>query len=398
MKPRIIPIVLIVGIVAFFAWIGSNLESVERKVPVGFKGEAATNPFYAAIKLSEALDASAAWEHVLTERPTDSVILLSSWNWTLSHDRRRRLESWVNAGGRLVVDDTMIGDLEMFEKWSGVGEQADDEGDEDVEEDGESDDERRERPTPAQRELLGRFFEKDCAAVYEDGSTREFEVCGLAEGRVLTASRPITWALRDGEKIHALRVAVGRGSVTVINGSPFARRDFLLEDHPRLFVAATQLHRGDRLLFLTEEDQGSILRLLWRYGAPVVLLMAGMVVLALWRSSLRFGPMIAPAESARRSLAEQIRGTGQFALRFGGGKSLHAASVRALRDAAIRRLPAFDRMPSEERVNVLSKITGIAAADIGPALNFSGPRSTHELRNSIAVLEAARRRLLQRAK
>jgi hypothetical protein len=389
MKTRIVPIVLLLALIAFCAWIGSNLERVERTVPVGMKGEAATNPFYAAIKLSEALDANAQWDHVLAERPADSVILLSSWNWTLSHARRQRLERWVDAGGRLVVDDTLIGDLDLFEKWSGVGEQHPDE---------ESDDERQERPTPAQRELLGRFFDADCLSLQEDGGARTFEVCGLAEGRSLTASRPTAWALRDGERIHALRVAVGRGSVTVINGAPFARRQFLLQDHPQLFVAATQLQRGDRLLFLTEEDQGSILRLLWRFGAPVVLLMAALVVLALWRASLRFGPMTAPAETARRSLAEQIRGTGQFALRFGGGLSLHAATVRALRDAAIRRFPNFDRMPSEERVSVLAKATGIAATELGPALNFAGPRSTHELRNSIAALEAARRRLLQRTK
>jgi hypothetical protein len=388
MKTRIVPIVLLLALIAFFAWIGSNLERVERRVPVGSKGEAATNPFYAAIKLSEALDASAQWDHLLTERPTDSVILLSSWNWTLSQQRRQRLERWVEAGGRLVVDDTMIGDLDLFEKWSGIGESYDDE----------DSDEARERPDPAQRELLGRFLEPDCQPVYEDGGKRGFEACGLVQGRSLTTSRPIEWALRMGDSIQALRVAVGRGSVTVINGSPFVRREFLREDHPQIFVAATQLQRGDRLLFLTEEDQGSIFRLLWRYGAPVVLLMAGLVVLALWRSSLRFGPMTAPAETARRSLAEQIRGTGQFALRFGGGQSLHAATVRALRDAAIRRFPSFDRMPSEERVSVLAKATGIAAAELGPALNFSGPRSTHELRNSIAALEAARRRLLQRTK
>jgi hypothetical protein len=388
MKTRIVPIVLFVGLIAFFAWIGSNLERVERTVPVGLKGEAATNPFYAAIKLSEALDASAQWEHVLSERPTDSVILLSSWNWTLSRDRRQRLERWVDAGGRLVVDDTIIGDVDLFEKWSGVGESYDDE----------DSDEARKRPDPAQRELMGRFLEPDCQPVYEDGGKRGFEVCGLVEGRSLTTSRPIEWALRAGDSIQALRVAVGRGSVTVINGSLFLRREFLREDHPQIFVAATQMHRGDRLLFLTEEDQGSILRLLWRYGAPVVLLFAGLVVLALWRSSLRFGPMTAPAEAARRSLAEQIRGTGQFALRFGGGQSLHAASVRALRDAAIRRFPNFDRMSSEERIAVLAKATAIAADDLGPALNFAGTRSTHELRNSIAVIEAARRRLLQRTK
>lgn len=396
MKSRIIPLLLIGGFIALFAWIATKLEFVERNIPVGFKGEAARNPFYAAIRLSEELDADASWEHLLGDPPTASVILVSSWNWTLSRPRRERLQRWVENGGRLVVDDTLIGDHEVFEKWTGVSDKFDEEDEQGDEDQPEA--ERPARPSAEERELLGRFFAHECQPLTEDGSSRTFQVCGLQEGRALQSQETPQWALRAGDSIQAIRVAVGRGSVTAINGTPFTRRDFLTGEHARLFVAATQLQRGDQLLFLTEEEQASIVALLWRYGAPVVLLLAALVVLSLWRTTVRFGPMVAPLEVARRSLAEQIRGTGQFALRFGGGQSLHAAAVRALRDTAVRRFPRYDALPSEERVIALAKATGVAVADLSPALNFSGPRSTHELRNSIAVLEAARRRLLQRSK
>jgi hypothetical protein len=190
-----------------------------------------------------------------------------------------------------------------------------------------------------------------------------------------------------------VRVAIGRGSVTVINASPFRYRDFLEGDHPMLLVTATQLHRGDSLLFLTEENHASLLTLVWRYGAPVVLLLVTLVALALWRTSARFGPLKAPPDKARRSLAEQIRGSGQFTLRYGGGRAIHSAMVRALREAAIRRVPSYDRLTSEDRVEILAKLTGVLASELGPALNYSGARSSHELRNVIAVLETARRRL-----
>jgi hypothetical protein len=129
-----------------------------------------------------------------------------------------------------------------------------------------------------------------------------------------------------------------------------------------------------------------------------VLLLAAAVFLALWRSIPRFGPSAAPTTAVRRSLAEQIRGTAQFALRFGGGEALHAATIRALRDAAIRRFPAYDRMSSAERVATLAKASGVGADDIGPALHYSGHRSSHELRNAIAILETVRRRLIMKAK
>jgi hypothetical protein len=192
--------------------------------------------------------------------------------------------------------------------------------------------------------LAGRFLDADCHKLTEENSARKLELCDVDWAHTLTSSRKILWALRDEDGIHAVRAAVGRGSVTVLNASPFRYRDFLLGDHPRLFVAATQLRRGDTLQFLTEEDQASIVSLTWRFGAPAVLLLLAAVALALWRAGPRFGPRIAATETARRSLAEQIRGTGQFALRFGGGEALHAATLRALRDAAIRRVPSYDAM------------------------------------------------------
>lgn len=414
---KIATLVVIIGVVVL---IGSHLRFTETKVPLPLQGDALTNPYYAAIRLTEELHAKAAWERIFSLPAMDSVIVLSNWNWSLSRTRRERIEKWVAGGGRLVVDNSLIGGAEEFEKWAGVttidhedddshgvsgAASADDEESEDVEEDTsapEDDPEQDEKPKPRrkrnERRVFEQFIDDDCTALTEDTTRRSLSVCGIDASRSLASSRKMLWALRRDRDIQALRVAVGRGSVTVLNVSPFRYRDFFQGDHPSLFVTATQLHHGDNLFFFTEEDHASLLSLTWRYGAPVVLLLAALIVLALWRNTSRFGPLEATPEKARRSLAEQIRGTGQFTLRFGGGRALHEALVRALREAALRRLPAYDRMPAEERVAAVSKLTGVLASELGPALNFSGSRSPHELRNAIAVLETARRRLTMRKK
>jgi hypothetical protein len=363
-------------------------------VPTPLRGEAARNPFYAAIRLSEELGIEAEWERVFTAPPGDSVLMLSSWNWTLSRARRERIEDWVEAGGRLVVDNSLVGGFEEFERWSGVTEvEAIEEDEEEEEEDSDRLVEDESEPVPDDS-IVAQFIPKACSALTEDGSKRALEICGIDPSRSLSSSRKLLWALRDGDKIQALRTAVGRGSVTVINATPFRFRNFLDGDHPRLFVTMAQLRHGDAVLFLTEDDRASLLALVWRFGAPVVLLLFAAVGFALWRAGARFGPRIASTESARRSLAEQIRGTGQFALRFGGGESLHAATLRALRDAAVRRFPGYDQMSSEARVAAISKVSGISADELAPAMNFSGARSSHELRDVVTVLESARRNLL----
>ena len=382
---RVVACLVAVGLVA---WLGSQMSFKEIKVPVPLQGEAARNPFYAAIRLSEELGAEATWERVFTQPPDEAVIFLSAWNWTLSKTRRERLEHWVEAGGRLIVDGSMVGGFEEFERWSGIGEADEEIADE---EDGGVEEE---EVVDGDGDFLAQFREQMCTRLVEDVSGRAFSVCGIEHSRSLTSARKLLWALRDDRKIHALRTSVGRGSVTVINAVPFRFRGFLEGDHPTLFVRMVQLCRGDSIVFLSEGDHDSLLRLLWRFGAPALLLLAGFVTLSLWRAGARFGPPIPATTIARRSLAEQIRGTGQFALRFGGGRALHAAALRALRDAAVQRFPNYDQMASETRVAAIAKACGTSADELGPAMNFSGARNSHELYDAIAVLESARRRLL----
>ena len=110
--------------------------------------------------------------------------------------------------------------------------------------------------------------------------------------------------------------------------------------------------------FLSEDDHPSLLALLWIYGSPVVVLALAAIALGLWRNSARFGPLVNEPPTARRSLAEQIRGTGQFALRYGDGESLHAASLRALTEAATRRVPGYARLSPSDQAAALARLTG----------------------------------------
>jgi hypothetical protein len=199
----------------------------------------------------------------------------------------------------------------------------------------------------------------------------------------------------DADGVQALRISIGQGSVTVVNGYPFTHGQLLKGTHASLFVAATQLHSGDHVHFFTDQDHASLLALTWRFGAPVVVLLLGALVLALWRAAPRFGPTMASPESARRSLAEQIRGTGQFLLRVGDGPALHAATVRALLAAATRRISAFSSLSSVERIKRLAHATGFPADALAAALNHTGARRGHELHSAIALLEAARREILR---
>ncbi len=383
MNRRGIIIALLAGapLVLLGSWIGNRTYWEDIKVPMPPKGEALTNPFYAVQRFALALGARASWDRVFVVPPSNAVVVLSGWHWSLSRARRQAIERWVESGGRLVVDDMLIDIEDEFADWSGISR------------DFRNLDEVKERTR--QRE------ENECVSFQEelDGKPSPaqdtFLLCDLAVMiSSLKSEKTASWALHDASGIQAMRVDVGRGTVTVINDAPFRKRRLFDGDHGRLFVAAAQLRRGDEVHFVSEDDYPSLLALVWQHGAAVVVLALSLVALALWRGALRFGPLAPAPQRARRSLAEQIRGTGQFALRHGSGQALHAALVRALDEAAQRRVKSYAGMAADQRISVLAGLTGFDREALAAAIHHPGLRSAHELRRTIALLEAARRQTL----
>ena len=100
--------------------------------------------------------------------------------------------------------------------------------------------------------------------------------------------------------------------------------------------------------------------------------------------------------AARRSLADQIRGSGRFALRHGGGLALHAACVRALDEAARRRISRYALLTRDERSAALARATGFDRDSLAAAIHDPRRRTAGELHRTIALLEAARRQTLMR--
>ncbi len=370
---------IVIVLVGLVFWIAQNTYWEEVPIPQPLQGEAARNPFYTASRLAAELAARPHWQRVLASTPPRNAVLVASeWNWGLFPERRERLQRWVASGGRLVVDRSLIGGPKELQAWAGIERYA---------------------LNPSELKRLQDRFDT-CPTLSAEktpgvaGSARRFRACGLDRRFGLRVSRKTSWMLRDSNStVQALRVPIGLGSITFVNFLPFDNRTLLEGDNAALFVAATRLHRGDTVWFVTEERSASLLWLTWKTGAPVVVLMLALIVAWLWRASTRFGPPLAPTEAARRSLAEQIRGTGQFVLRFGDGQALHAAQTRALRESAERWIPGYSRLSSEQRLEHLAQRVGVPTQSLALALNSAAPRRQAELRQRLAMLEHIRRTL-----
>jgi hypothetical protein len=391
MKPRYLVYVLIVAAVAGLSyWFAKNTYWAEEIEPGTLKGEALRNPFYALQRFSETVGARTEVRRTLdTMPPTDSVIYLSMWHWDLFAERREMLERWVTEGGRLVVDRTLIGDQEELKRWTGIAPESCGCDKDDAKK------AEAQPPAPEPAVDIQRCSNLEVQGVRVFGGGRDqFEVCNVSMFGKLASAKALSWSLKDEDGMQAARVDIGRGSFTRINATPFQNHNLADGDHAALFAALAQLRRGDSVYFLTDDQSESLLGLMWRLGAPVIVLAAALIALALWRGSARFGPLAASPDPARRSLGEQILGTGRFTLRFGEGRALHAAAVRALFEAGSRRIVSFDGLPAPERIAALAKAGRVDPDALTQAINYSGPRRAGELRNTLALLESARRMIL----
>ena len=375
-------VALLAALGVFVYWVATHTYWADQVVPGRPRGEALNDPFYAAERLARALGAHATSERVWKLPPDNAVVVTAYWDWDRSRTQRAQLQHWVESGGRLVAGSTYSSDA--FSAWSGIT-----------------------RPTvKTARGRNNEWTPEGCRREAESGvslwpgtaTPARYEVCGLYGNSYLASTRAPVWQLADAYGVQALRIKIGRGSVSVVNGEPFTYLQTLKGTNPLLFVAAAQLHTGDEVYFVSDQTHASLLGLTWRFGAPVVVLLLAALALALWRAAPRFGPALASPESARRSLAEQIRGTGQFLLRAGDGEALHAATVNALFAAAPRRISAFSSLSGAERVARLANATGFSASALEAAVNYTGGRRTNELRSAIALLEAARREILSHNK
>jgi hypothetical protein len=375
------------------AWVVHKTEWVDETVPIPPQGEAARDRHYVVKQLVRRLGGEVvAPQHLGTFPPAHATLVLSSWHGDLFPERELALRRWVEAGGRLVVQDAA-----RQPDWIPISEK------------------RLPRaagaasapplPKPPPRAMLPRSLPRpiDCHELNEpEGmapafkTPRPYRLCGGGTRFVLQTHAPVSWALHGPDGPEIVRVGVGRGSVTMSSADISDNHDILEGDNALIFMATLQLRPGQTVWFVDTERRPPLLALIWNTGAPAVLLGALALAFAWWRAGVRFGPRAPTPVLARRSVAEQIRGTASFIFQRDSAV-LHRAQLRALEQAARRRVRDHDRLDRRSRAEAIAKATALDPKDLARAMDPKLRRTRRELLVTLELLETAVRRLSRRS-
>lgn len=391
-------IAAVLALVLVSAWVVSATEWVDDEVPTPAKGEARTHSMYAAQALLRALGAKVVKRESLDAMPpVQARLVLASSHWDLFPERGQRLRAWVEQGGHLVMPSRLVSD-DMLEDWLPLVE-------EEVKPRARKDvtppSEKESRASRAARNKAAKDAkDADCHLVTEPDTVpasfaggRSFKLCAAWIGTQYLPpdKKPPLWAADGPRGTEAIRVSVGRGTVTVMPWGPLSNASLLRADNALFAVAALQARAGSEVWFVAEEAREPFLKWIWRHGWAAMV--AGLLALAvaLWRAAVRFGPLALSAGTHRRSMAEQVRGTAGF-LHMHGAGALHEAQLRALNESAARHLRRYRDLAAPARAAAMAQATGLEAAMLVRAMSTHA-RAPDAMAVDLEVLETARRRL-----
>jgi len=403
------------ALIAAAVWLALHTEWVEIQVPDPLKGPALRDADYRLKQFATRLGAVVTAPDNLDQLPPPgATLVLSSAHWDIFPERVQALRAWVEAGGHLWLPyqgqtEAALAWIPM--KWvaiprprapSAAASAASTPDRNDDDEDNDTD--TAVPPKPAVPPASGAVTTPRCASLSESiteqpafDAHRRFDSCLYAR-ETLRPGVPPQWALHGPQGALVARVPIGRGSVTVASAyMPWGNSQLLRSDNALLATAALRIHAGQQLWFVQDEARMPLLSFLWARGMPAVLLGAAGLAFALWRGAVRFGPRAAVTPLARRSMAEQIRGTAAFVAHH-GSDALHAAQLRALNDTARPRVHGFDGLILGERAQAVARLTRLDAHALARAMNPKLDAAVNRHPGAaLALLETARRRLLNAA-
>ncbi len=417
---------VLVVFAALAIWVARNTEWVDEEVPDPPSAELKRDPHLRLKQLLTRIGAKVETPTNLDRLPpAGATLVLGSTHWNLFAEREPALRRWLEAGGHLVNADFGSGSGGLGwlpvrrQEWNrrnvevaagsapASASASAPPNDTDRDDDDDDDEERADKkanaapPSAQAPKSVAPPVIRGCPGVNEpEGVTpaydiaRGFSTC-MPLYVALQASAPLLWAI-DGPRGHvAVRVAAGRGRATLISTElPWGNDELFTRDNALIAVAALDAHAGSEIWLVTDEARPPLLSFLWQRGAPAVLLFAAALALALWRGARRFGPRLAVLPLARRSMAEQIRGTANF-IAHRGSPALHAAQLRALNEAAAPRIRGYAGLIVGQRAEAIAALTRLDAHTLAHAMNpaLSATPSRHPAA-ALALIETARRRLM----
>ncbi len=360
-----------VGAIAY--WFYTNFEKVQKEVDVGFHGAARINELLAAQRYFESFGVTARSVESLTEfPPAPATLIIPTPRYEMGVDEAQRLRRWVEAGGHLVVVPSSAFDA-GYESADALldplGIQV------------------QEVEDPQSDGLVDVDWPDsgDFMAVSMEANVR------LDHAHT---KNKILLELADEDGTYLLRLALGRGMITVLSDADFFTNYRIAQnDHAAYLWHVAQADNQRPVWLVYKDSMPPLHRWLMQHAWTALTAGTLALVLWLWAASRRFGPALVAAPLKRRRLLDHVDATGRFLWRAGQGEQLMKGARQALYRTLELRHPAWAGISSQELYQRLAVLSGVPQEQIQIALLYTHLGSEHEFTKVIQTLERIRKSL-----
>jgi hypothetical protein len=376
-------------VAALATWVAFKLHWETITVPTPARGEALTNPYYALEHFVANLGIHPQEISTVRGLQPEAVLVLEEWGDELTHPPVAALESWVEAGGRLVISSALLDSYPALKAWSGIKRARTARAPADG---------KPAASPPVPPATTGSGADCPLMIVRADGAPtgQSFRVCDVGPTLAFDGERAPAWSLSDNRGMHVIRTGVGFGEITVLEPADVLSNAMLKRaDHAEMFAAAAGLRHDDTLLIFHPATAVPLPVLLWRLVAPAILFLLATLLALAWRHAPPFGPPLPLPSPLRRSLAEQIRANARFAWRTRSLGGLRTSARRSLDEAAARHIAGYGSLDASERAQRLAELTGLDPSAIRAARDEGAAQRRNEERAAITLMEVCRRILLR---
>ena len=354
-------------------WFYTNFEKQRKQVEIGFLGTASYNPLLAAQRYFESFGVVAhSVEGLTTLPPTNGTLVIPSARYEMGGGEAQRLRRWVESGGHLVVVPSAAFDEEyqrtdLFLDPLGI------------------------QAKPVEDPQSGGIVD-----VEWPGSTDfiTIQIDSYVRLNPTEATPKSRLELADEDGAYLIRLALGKGVVTVLSNANFLTNYNLPKnDHAAYLWHVVQLDLQRPVWLVYSDGMPLLPQWLMRHAWTALISAAVLLLLWLWAASRRFGPLRAILPLARRRLLDHVEASGRFLWRSGQGETLLKGARRALYRALELRHPAWAGLASHELYQRLSDLSGAPPEAVQGALLYTHHGSEHEFTLAIQTLERIRKSL-----
>ena len=386
---RIITLIVILLLLIGGYWFSQNFRIVEREYVSGYDGEARTNAYYAARQFLRRTGYDARTLNTLDLHNQvygeNSTILYLGNRQNLGEQRSQQLLNWVERGGHLLLTpqntlaadysledaplDPILDKLEIYAYYSEYEE------DESYEEDSDEED------------LLE---EPDLSELIIDGyPTNTF----IFSTKKLIGTLPGDQTASDKYGIQWLSRKLGNGNVSIMTDfTPF--QNYQLEQHQNAqllrLVAGIHAREGDVIWLLHDTNMPPLWRLILNYALPVVVSCFAILVIWLWGSLFRFGPIVREPEPEQRQLLEHLDAAGSHQRKHAPTK-LFSITQSALLKKIARLYPQWSTLAYQEKTEILLNQLNLSESGARLVLSKPSQMMPNEFYAAIRTLQSIRK-------